>query len=308
MKHSMVFFGTGPVSLRCLEGIHAHFTIEAIITKPDRISPKGSRHAHPVKSWAESHAIPVHQVDTETALKTLWSSQQFSSRIGLVVDFGITIPETIINSFEYGILNSHFSLLPQLRGADPISFAILEGLPQTGVSIMKIVPRMDEGDLLSQETYPLTPTITTPELTEALSELSNKMLIRDIPRYLEGEIIPEPQNPNITPTYSRKLTKQDGIIDWTKPATALERQVRAFIGWPGSRTKLFGRDVTITATHTLVGKEWTHRSAAPGTIIARPEAPLAVMTGDGALAIDSLKPASKQEMSGADFVRGYSKH
>ena len=307
MKPPLVFFGTGPVSLRTLEGIYGHFQVEAIITKPDRVSPGGKSHAHPVRAWAEAHDIPIFQANNEEDLKALWRAHQFSSRTGLVVDFGMAIPNQVIDSFELGIMNSHFSLLPLLRGADPISFAIWEGLAETGVSLMKIVAKMDEGDLLSQEAYPLPDGITTPELTEALSELSNQMLARDLPRYIKGEMLLHPQNPAIPPTYSRKLTKQDGIIDWTKPAAMLEREVRAFIGWPGSRTTLFGRDITITATHVMVGKEWTDENAAPGTIISLPDAPFVVATGEGGLALDRLKPAGKREMSGAEFIRGYSK-
>ncbi len=307
MKPPLVFFGTGPVSLRCLKGIYDHFQIEAIITKPDRVSPGGKIHPHPVRTWAEDHAIPVFQVNNEADLKALWRSHQFTSRTGLVVDFGMTIPDQVIDSFELGIMNSHFSLLPLLRGADPISFAILEGLPETGVSLMKIVAKMDEGDLLSQEPYSLPDDITTPDLTEALSDLSNRMLTRDLPRYIKGEMLLRPQNPAIPPTYSRKLTKQDGIIDWTKPAAMLEREVRAFIGWPGSRVQILGRDVTITATHGMVGKEWTDKTAAPGTILSPTGAPLVVATGEGGLAVDRLKPAGKREMSGAEFIRGYSK-
>ncbi|HEX7260080.1 MAG TPA: methionyl-tRNA formyltransferase [Candidatus Saccharimonadia bacterium] len=307
MKSSLVFFGTGPVSLHCLDGIHDHFQIEAIITKPDRSSPSGMQHPHPVRTWGEQQAIPVFQIGNEAELKALWDSHRFTSLTGLVVDFGITIPELVIDSFELGIINSHFSLLPLLRGADPISFAILEGLPETGVSIMRIVPRMDEGDLLSQGSYRLPEGITTPDLTEKLGEISNQMLVRDLPRYIRGEITPRPQDPAITPTYSRKLAKQDGQIDWSKPAAVLEREVRAFIGWPGSTAKLHGRDVTITATHIVVGKKSAIDNASPGTPIPHPEEPLLITTGKDSLAIDRLKPAGKREMSASEFVRGYSK-
>ncbi|HUC19960.1 MAG TPA: methionyl-tRNA formyltransferase [Candidatus Polarisedimenticolaceae bacterium] len=307
MKPPLVFFGTGPVSLHCLEGVYPHFDIEAIITKPDRKAPDGKSHPHPVRTWSEDHAVPVFQVNNSDELKTLWGSHRFISRTGLVVDFGMTIPEPVIDSFELGIINSHFSLLPLLRGADPISFAILEGLPETGVSLMRIVPRMDEGDLLSQQSYPIPEAAATPDLTKTLGELSNRMLIRDLPRYIEGKMELRPQDSAINPTYSRKLTKQDGKIDWAKPAVQLDREVRAFTPWPGSHTRLYERDVTITATHVLVGEDFPDTNAVPGTIATHASVRLIIAAGEGWLAIDRLKPAGKREMAGADFVRGYSK-
>lgn len=301
IKPSIVFFGTGPVSLFSLEGIYDHFTIEAIFTKPDRVSPGGKSHTHPVKNWANLHHIPIFQVANTAELSQSIAAQQLDSRVGLVVDFGIIIEKDVIDAFELGIINSHFSLLPRLRGADPITFAILEGLDETGVSLMRIVPAMDRGKLLTQVKYPISPTITTPELTQELGELSNRLLVRDLPRYLGGEIDPTPQVG--TPSYTRKLTKADGLIDWAKPAMQLEREVRAFIGWPGSNSPLFGREVTI-CNAIVVGSPCTDANTTPGSVTTHQNSIIVTCGEITHLEITHLKPSGKREMSAADFLRG----
>ncbi len=305
MKPRIVFFGTGPVSLACLEGIYDAFEIEAIITKPDRVAPNGRTHEHPVRSWAEAHAIVLHQVASKAALTELFERQQFSSTTGLVVDFGMIIPEGVIATFTKGIINSHFSLLPLLRGADPISFAILEGHERTGVSLMKIVAELDEGDLIAQEPYELPASVTTPELTAKLSDISNALLREYLPRYIDGEIEPWPQNATIAPTYTRKLSKADGELDWRKPAATLEREVRALIGWPGSRTALFDRPVTVTAARVVSASEIPEEAdQAIGSVVRVWPDRLVVATGEGALEILQLTPAGKRPMGAASFLRG----
>ena len=308
MKPQIVFFGTGPVSLNCLEGIYDVFEIEAIITKPDRIAPSGSAHEHPVKLWGQTQGIAVHQVADKRALEALSKRQRFQSQVGLVVDFGMIIPEPVIEAFPLGIVNSHFSLLPALRGADPITFAILEGLNETGVSLMKIVAAMDEGDLIAQLPHRLLPDITTPELTAELGDVSNLLLREKLPKYIMNDIKPWEQDVNKTkPTYTRRLTKADGLIDWTKPAAQLEREVRAFIGWPGSRTRLLSREVTLTAVRVIDPAELEDTTAAkakPGTPLQVWPDRLVVATGEDTLEILQLKPAGKREMATAEFLRG----
>ncbi len=314
-KPRIVFFGTGPVSLQCLEGIYDAFEIEAVITKPDRRKPNGQLHEHPVRQWAESFSIPVYQVADAASLERLFAGetgQNLTSQAGLVVDFGVIIPPVVIRHFPLGIINSHFSLLPKLRGADPITFAILEGLKKTGVSLMSIVAKLDEGPLIAQQSYAVPPETTTPALTRELGDLSNVLLREQLPKYLAGGITLQPQDPKLHPSYTRKLTKQDGVIDWKRPATELERQVRAFLGWPGSRCQLFGREVTLTAVRVASRSELapalpsdisTAELQAGAPVRSWPDR-LFVIAGQDALEILSLKPAGKREMSAADFLRG----
>jgi methionyl-tRNA formyltransferase len=195
------------------------------------------------------------------------------------------------------IVNSHFSLLPRWKGPDPISFAILNGDAETGVSLMVIAEELDEGQLIAQEALPLATGITTPELTDQLIRLSHELLVKKLPGYVSGGITPYPQ-PDIPASFSHKLSKADGVIDWSKPAERLEREIRAYAGWPRSRTTLGTTDVIVTRAHV------TSVNGTPGELhIAGKE--LGVYCGEGMLVIESLIPAGKREMSADAFLAGY---
>jgi methionyl-tRNA formyltransferase len=230
--------------------------------------------------------------------------------LGIVIDYGFIINQDVIDYFPLGIVNSHFSLLPEWRGADPITFAILSGQETTGVSLMCITAGMDEGPVFAQAEHQIGSHDTTPSLTSDLIELSDAMLKDFLPLYFEGGIEPRPQeeiasmmNRSITPSYSRKLTKDDGIIDWNKPAEQIEREIRAFIDWPKSRTKLAGKDVIITKAYAVPS---TAPDAKPGDVDVVKEAKmLSVATSNGSLWIEQLKPAGKKEMPISAFLAGY---
>ena len=291
----IVFFGSGPVAAASLELLAEDFTIEAVITKPRPSHHKGDV---PVIRVAESLGLPVHPVTNRRSLDELIDTHPFQSTIGILIDFGIIVSQKAINYFPFGIVNSHFSLLPEWRGADPITFAILSGQRTTGVSLMLLVQAMDEGPLLGYGVYEIVSDETTPHLTDGLIKLSHALLVAIIPDYLEGTIAAQPQTTKIEPTYSRKITKEDGIINWHKTAEQLDREIRAFQEWPKSKTMLARRDVVITKAHVI------DAAGEPGQVAIHNKA-LIVFCGKKALEIDSLKPAGKQEMTGQAFLAGY---
>lgn len=298
-KPPIVFFGSGPVAAKSLALLRADFSIEAVITKP----------ATAAEMSRACPGVPVHTVHDRRSLDALCAATPLASRCAVLVDFGIIVSREVISSFPLGIVNSHFSLLPQWRGADPISFAILSGQAETGVSLMLLVEAMDEGPLLAQAVQPIPPDATTPQLTDLLVYLSDAMLKAVLPAYLDGTAAPAPQEAasllgNVPATYSRKLAKEDGILDWRKPAAQLECEVRAFIGWPKSRTILAGKDVIITAAH-VAGFEFHTAGDAVGTVFIPPGGGIGVACSEGALIIDRLKPAGKPEMSAAAFLAGH---
>ncbi|HJP96721.1 MAG TPA: methionyl-tRNA formyltransferase [Candidatus Saccharimonadales bacterium] len=291
----VVFFGSGPVAAASLRLLNNNFTIESVVTKPRAAHHKGSV---PVIEAAEELGLPVHTVVNKRTLDELIASKPFTSTLAILIDFGIIVSQTAIDYFPLGIINSHFSLLPQWRGADPITFSILSGQKETGVSLMLLTAGMDEGPILAYGAYPLPPRITTPELTHDLIELSDVLLQEVVPAYASGSIIAKPQDNVADATYSRKLTKEDGAIDWSKPADQIEREIRAFIEWPKSSTTLAKHDVVITAAHVL------EASGEPGNAVKLSKQ-LVVYCGKDALIIDSLKPAGKKEMTGQAFLAGY---
>lgn len=288
MSKTLIFFGSGPVAAASLLSLADNFPIETVITKA---VPKHHKGIAPVEELAKKRGLKLLFANNNEELDALFTEQTFSSQIGVVVDYGVIISQKVIDTFDLGIVNSHFSLLPQWRGADPITFSILSGQEKTGVSLMIIEPKLDTGKLITQTVLQTDlRTETTPSLTDKLITLSNRLLIEYLPRYMSGEITPKNQPHPDRATFSRKLTKQDGILDFTKSATELEREVRAFAGWPKSHMMLFGRDIIVTKAH----------------VRDSPETKLDILCGDGTyFSIDELIGPSGRTMSGHAFLNGY---
>lgn len=302
-KPQVVFFGSGPVAAASLEMLLDWCTVEAVVTKPQ---PPHHREKFPVIAVAEKHGLPLHTASNRRELDAVIDGTHFNSRVAILIDYGIIISQKVIDSFELGIINSHFSILPEWRGADPISFAILSGQKQTGVSLMLLVEAMDEGPLLGYGEYDLPEDITTPELTDYLIQLSDALLRHDVPRHLANDT--EGGAPQAVTgreaSYSRKLTKADGQLDFTKPAVQLEREVRAYIEWPKSRTKLAGKDVIITKASTLAGTLESKTQDNVGSAFVTPDGAVGITCGEGVLVIERLKPAGKPEMTAQAFLAG----
>lgn len=296
LSSPIVFFGSGPVAAASLEQLCQWADVEAVITKSQ---PPHHKEPFPVLALAARLGLKTYTPEGKAALSDLFQTIAFTSPLGVVIDYGFIINQDVIDRFPLGIVNSHFSLLPEWRGADPITFSILSGQKQTGISLMLITKGMDEGPLLAQATYDLPPTITTPELTEDLIDLSNQTLQAVLPEYLAGSLRAVEQMGE--PSYSRKLTKTDSELDFHKPAVQLEREIRAYLEWPKSRTTIAGKEVVITKAHTTDG---THK---PGQAFAE-QKELRIGTADGDLVIDALKPAGKPEMSAQAFLAGYGKN
>lgn len=291
----VVFFGSGPVAAQSLKFLSENFTIEAIVTKPSTAGEMS----------AAGGGAPVHTVSTKTELDVLIDSSQFKSQLGVLIDFGIIVSQKVIDYFPLGIVNSHFSLLPQWRGADPITFSILSGQETTGVSLMLLTAGMDEGPVFAQGALEIAATTDSRSLTASLIELSDALLRDFIPLYLSGRVEARPQEEaasmmdiDVHPTYSRKLTKQDGHIDWSKPAEQIEREIRAYIEWPRSYTKLGHYDVSIRKAHVI--KETGEAST---TVFTKKS--LVIFCGSDALSIDAIQPAGKKEMPIQAFLAGY---
>jgi len=302
MSETIVFFGSGPVAAESLRLLAKQFTIEAVITKP---KPEHHRGDFPVITIGQSLGLPVHTAKNKLELSELIGSQGYESRVAVLIDFGIIVTPDVIDYFPLGIINSHFSLLPEWRGADPISFAILSGQPKTGVSLMLIDAGMDTGKIICQKSHPISTGTTTPRLTDELIHVSNRLLGEYIPQYVAGKIKPRSQPHPDRATYSRKLTKEDGVIDWAKPAEQIEREIRAFIEWPKSRAALGGKEVIITKAHAVPSEP---PESKPGDVEIIPEAgTIMVATANGSLCIEKLKPAGKKEMNAAAFINGYLK-
>lgn len=302
MSETIVFFGSGPVAAASLALLAQSFNIEAVVTKPRPLNHHGNV---PVLDMSHHLNIPIIEVIDRKGLVVKLMHTKLSSRVAVLIDFGIIVPKEVVEAFPLGIVNSHFSLLPEWRGADPITFAILSGQKRTGVSLMLLVEKMDEGPLIAQGNYDIEENETTPTLTDHLTQLSYALLREVLPSYVTGAVLPVPQDisaaasaGSLHVSYSRKLTKEDGVLNWDKTAEVLEREIRAYQGWPKSRSVLRGIEVVITKAHVMAS------TLAPGEILATNKT-LAVGTKHNALAIDALTPVGKKEMSVVAFLAGY---
>lgn len=295
MNNTVVFFGSGPVAAKSLKLLSEYQKIEAVITKAKVDHHRG---VVPVLETATELGLPVFEVSSKKELDDLLKKKSLKSQLGILIDFGIIVSRQSIEYFPVGIVNSHFSLLPEWRGADPITFAVLSGQKTTGVSLMLLVEKMDEGPLLAQKKFDLSVETTTPTLTEELIALSDMLLKTNIDKYLRGDIIPIAQNESLKASYSNKLTKEDGIIDINKPAQQIEREIRAYQGWPSSKFKFGKLDTTITKAHVVPFK------GNPGSLEVSKDSLIIACSEDG-IAIDKIKPAGKNEMPIASFLAGY---
>lgn len=284
MTDRLIFFGTADFSAPALQAlIDAEFNVVAVVTKADRPAGRGQKTTSPkVKLVADLHKIPVLQPEKlKDAFEEL---QSLEPTAGVVVAYGKIIPQSVIDLFPKGIINVHGSVLPKYRGPSPIEAAILAGDGETGISLMQIVLAMDAGPVYSQAKIKLTGKETKPELYKQLSKLGSELLVKDLGDILAGRLKPTDQDDSKA-TICSMIKKEDGIIDWSKPAMELDRQIRAYLGWPGSRTTLADTEVIITAAH--VG------DPQPGEL------------SKNGLIIDKLKPVGKNEMTGTQFLAGH---
>lgn len=293
---SLVFFGTGQTSLDALRTLSEEFEIEAVITKPDDTRHSKARPSE-VAAWARQNAISVYKPTNKQELSTLVAEKKFHSQLGVVLDYGVIIPEDVIDSFEHGIVNSHFSLLPAWRGADPIRAAILHGDAVTGVTIMLIVPELDAGPILSWAEVSLDDTTNAIDLRNQLSELNCALLPETIRLYLSGDIEAVQQD-EVAATFTTKTHKEDGLLNPNLHAKQLVRQINAFIGWPKSYFDWNDNKVVIT-------KALASTHAAPLGTLSADTNKLYFGCKDGSLEIVEIQPAGKKPMDARSFINGY---
>jgi methionyl-tRNA formyltransferase len=230
------------------------------------------------------------------------------AELGVLIAYGKMVPQSIIDIFPRGIVNIHPSLLPKHRGPTPIESVILNGENETGTSLMRLSAGMDGGPVFAQSRLALRGDEGKSTLTAELLELGKGLLIEHLPAILNGKLQPQSQN-DADATYDTKLTKDLSALDWQKPAARLAREVRAYAGWPRSRTTINGTDVIVTQAHAAEadgGGRNGHQNGQPqpGTWWQAGQQ-FGFYTADGVFIIDSLIPAGKKAMPAAAFLAGY---
>jgi methionyl-tRNA formyltransferase len=283
------------------------YEIVTIITRPDRPVGRGKEIVFsPVKRFALSQDIPVWQPGSLKRQENIEELKAYQADIYLVAAFGQILPQAVLDLPRYGTLNIHASLLPKYRGVSPISEAILQGDPETGVTIMLIDAGVDTGPILLQRTLPISEDDTTGSLTSKIAVLGASALLEALPLWIGGKIIPQPQDEQFA-THTHMLRKDDGEISWNSPADVLARTTRAFTPWPGAYTHWRAKLLKIISAHAATSQPGSE--AKSGTVGMRNisgHQTLTVATGDGLLLIDMLQLEGKKVMNADEFLRGYS--
>lgn len=331
----VAFMGSPPFAVPVLTALFAsRHAIAAVATRPDRPRGRGrSVEASPLVELARAHGVRVLQPGSARDPAFVTELRELAPDVVLVASYGEILKREVLELAPHGALNVHASLLPRHRGASPIQAAILAGDAETGVTIQRMVLKLDEGDALLALATPIGAHENAGELLERLALLGGEAAVRALDAIEAGTARFTPQDPSRA-TYAKKIEKHDGVVDWAKDAASIERFVRAMTPWPGARTHdAGGRELTlldVRATNTseleTVSPSANEASATPATKANEDAATLAanlnkdaatypgtlavvdgapfVATGRGLVEIRALKPAGKSRVEGAAWLRG----
>jgi len=299
----VVFFGTPQFAVPSLEQlIQSAHDVVGVVTQPDRPRGRGQKVTDaPVKVTAVQHGLPVFQParlrDPEVKeILTRWAPE-----LGVVAAYGKILPESVLNLPRFGMINVHASLLPRYRGAAPVQRAVIDGMPETGVTIMRMVLGLDAGGMFAKVTRPIGSDETSDIVERDLAHLGASLLLHVIDDLAAGRAVEEPQNDSLS-TYASKITKEEGLIDWTLAAADIHNRVRGLYPWPHAFSYLNGERLIVMRSH--VAPEPT--SADPGTIVDVSSGAISVATGHGErLAIDEVQPEGRRAMKVRDYLAGH---
>ncbi|MEO5864218.1 MAG: methionyl-tRNA formyltransferase [Nitrospiraceae bacterium] len=299
----LVFMGTPDFAAASLEALlKSDDSVVGIVTQPDR--PKGRGQIltpSPVKLLAQRQQIPLLQPLKMKDPEFLHALAGWEPDLIVVAAFGRILPPVILSLPSRGCINVHGSLLPKYRGAGPIQWAILNGETETGITTMLMDEGMDTGAILFQEAISITPDDTAGTLSPRLAELGGRVLVETIARLKAGTLVPRPQDDSQA-TLAPLLKKEDGVIDWALPASALANRVRGLSPWPGAYTTVVGGDRwTIWRAQALPGPA----TKPPGVIVAITNEAVHVATGEGVLAVMELQPANSRRMAVSQYMAGH---
>lgn len=300
----IIFMGTPEFSVGALEAlIESHHQVVLTVTQPDKPKGRGKEmQITPVKACAMKHDIPVFQpvkIKEKEAVETL---RGYEADVFVVAAFGQILSEEILNMPKYGCINIHASLLPKYRGAGPIQKAIIDGMKETGITIMKMDKGVDTGDMLLKSVVPIDEKETGDSLHDKLAIEGSKLIVEVLRKIEAGDITPVKQN-DADSSYAGMLNKSMGKIDWNKDAVQIERMVRGLNSWPGTYTSYKGKVLKIWESE-VCEKEKTLENEVSGTVIAVDKEALYVRTGEKVLKITQVQMEGKKRMSVKEFLLG----
>lgn len=298
----IVFFGTPDFAVPSLRALLGEaFDVVAVVTQPDR--PRGrsrsALHPPPVKVVAQSEGIPILQPESPNTPEFLDRLRELAPDLGIVVAYGHILKAALLAVPSRGLVNVHASLLPALRGAAPIQHAVIEGLEETGVTIMRLDEGMDTGPVLLEVPTPIATDETAGELEVRLAELGALALMEALLLMAADALTEETQNSALA-TYAPKLTQEMARIRWEEPAVRIARLIRGLDPKPGAWTTLDGQRVKVFGPRPA---GFPSPAPPPGEVVETDPA-FVVATGDGALQLLDVQPEGKPRMAAAEWLRG----
>jgi methionyl-tRNA formyltransferase len=295
-----LFFGTPEIAVPALEALHDIADVVGVVCQPDRPAGRGMTLRPPaVKLAADRLGLPVHQpAKIKRPPLADWVAEQ-NVDVALVMAYGRILPQAVLDAPRRGCMNLHASLLPKLRGAAPINWAIARGEQQTGICLMQMDAGMDTGAVLSSHAIPIGPDETAGELADRLAQLAARVVRDDLLRAVEGKLLPQPQA-EAEATYAPVMTKDDGRIDWSGPAERVHAHVRGMTPWPGAFTALGDKALKVLRTRMHAGE-----AVGPaGTVVIADSTCVLVACGSGLLELVSLQLPGKKAMPAGAMVVG----
>jgi methionyl-tRNA formyltransferase len=298
MMPRTVFMGSPEFALPVLRKLATQYPVVGVVTQPDRPAGRGRvLTPPPIKILADELHLPVIQPRRLSEPDAFQQLQLWAPELIVVAAFGQILRPAVLDLPKYGCVNVHGSLLPRWRGSAPIQAAILNGDAETGITIMRMDPGIDTGQILSQKSVQISSESTTGSLAVILSELGADLLMDTLIPYLSGELVPQPQD-DAQATYAPMIKKADGLLDFSQLADQLERKVRAFNPWPGAFTYWDNHILKIHRAHVA-----DLPSQSTGRKIIYQALP-AITTANGLLVLDELQLAGRTVQTGKVFLQG----
>jgi methionyl-tRNA formyltransferase len=298
----IVFFGTPAFAVPSLDALlrAAPHIVVGVVTQPDRPRGRGQKLSDaPVKARAVDAGLPVLQPERMKDPAFVEALAAWGADLGVVAAYGRILTDAILATPRLGMINVHASLLPRYRGAAPVHRAVIAGETSTGVTIMRVVKALDAGAMFVKEHRAIGPDETSDEVERALAQIGARLLVAAVDQIARGSAVETPQN-DAESTYAHRLTKDDGLIDWSWPATRVHNLIRGLHPWPHAFSFVQGKRVILRRS----GLEAPGPNP-PGTILEADGDRLIVATGEGALRILEIQAEGKRPMAAREFLAGH---
>ena len=297
----IVFMGTPQIAADTLDYLlEQSHSVAGVVTQPDRPSGRGQKTMpSPVRKLAEARGIPVLAAEKIKTTEFAETLRDWRPAIIVVVAYGRILPKTILELAPNGCLNVHYSLLPKYRGAAPAAWTIINGEREGGVTTMKLVEQMDAGAIYLQQALALAADETTGSLQAKLTPVGARLLLETLRGLQEGTLVAREQDERLA-TPAPMLKKEDGLIDWNRPALEIERRVRGLTPWPGSYTRAGDKLLKVHRSKLLSGES----NGKPGEVMRADAGGFWIATAAGIIALEEVQLENKKRLPGTEFIKG----